>query len=377
MTGRRDLATAARGALPIWLASRLAVLITSLAAVRIIHTSAADRSPRLLEAWYHWDTALFIKVAQFGYLSPAYPDRTEVDFPGMPLALRAVHLVLRSWVGSGLLISLVAGSVASLALWQLAEDERRGSGRVAVAAMVVFPYAVFLFAGYSEGLFLGFATAAWLAARRQHWLLACLLGAGATGTRITGVAFGAALAVEYLTQRRRAAGSWRHALDRRAPLLLVPALPVIAYLAYLHARTGHWDAYARAQREGWGRTLATPWAGWVSTWHQALNVHQGSDYLWYWRAELCATLVGILLTALLLRDHRWGEATYVGLNLVIMTSSSYYASGIRAVLVWFPLYLLAARALHRRPRMQLLGLCVCAPLMAAATAGFVNGAWLD
>ena len=366
-------AEAGRGALPIWLGSRLAVLLASLAAVRVIHTGPADRVPSLLDAWYHWDTALFIKVAQYGYLSPAYPDHTEVDFPGLPLVLRAVHLVVRNWIVSGLLISVVAGVATSMALWQLAEDDRRGSGRIAVAALVVFPYAVFLFAGYSEGLFLGFAVPAWLAARRQRWLLASVLGAGATSTRVTGIAFGLALAVEYLVQQRRAGGL----LDRQAPWLVLPAVPVIGYVVYLHARTGHWDAYTRAQKAGWGRSFAAPWTAWSNTWHQALNLHQGSDYLWYWRAELCAALIGVLLTAVLIRDRRWGEATFVSVNLLVMTSTSYFASGVRGVLVWFPLYLLASRALLRRPHAQLLLLCTSAPLMLALTGGFVSGAWLD
>ena len=115
-----------------------------------------------------------------------------------------------------MLASWVAGLLASAALWRLAVDdgavpardvevapEDLDRGRRAVLLLVCSPYAVFLFAGYSEALFLAFATTAWVAARRQRWALAGLFAAGATGTRIIGVALVAGLVVEYTVQRWR------------------------------------------------------------------------------------------------------------------------------------------------------------------------------
>ena len=78
--------------------------------------------------WNRWDVQLFVKVARYGYLSPAYPDRTEVDFPGMPLALRVVHVVVRDWVAAGIVIALLASFAAAVALWLLAAGPAHTAG---------------------------------------------------------------------------------------------------------------------------------------------------------------------------------------------------------------------------------------------------------
>jgi hypothetical protein len=382
-----ELGPAVLAVVGTWLASRVAVLVVSLLGARAVSNPPVGQVPDLVGLWNHWDVGLFAKVAEYGYLSPAYSDPTEVDFPGMPLAMRLVHPLVGDWVLAGMLVSLVAGLIASAALWRLAVDDGPvpagnviaddlDRGRRAVLLLVCSPYAVFLFAGYSEALFLAFATTAWVAARRQRWALAGLCAAGATGTRIIGVALLAGLVVEYAVQRWRARDevpmrSWRTA--RELGWLVVPLAPLVAFAAYFQARTGHWDAYARAMRDHWQRGVDWPWAGLETTWHAALASDQGTAYQVFWCAELAAVAIGVLLTAVLLSQARWGEATYVGVCTLIMSCSTYWASGVRAVLVWFPLYVLLAR----RPRLLAPYLWLCAPAAAVFVLAFTRGVWVD
>jgi hypothetical protein len=388
-------------AVPIgtWLASRVAMVILTFAAGWTVQSNRLGAVPSFSQLWDRWDVELFRKAAQYGWFSPNSDPHQAVDFPGFPLVLRAVHPLVGSWVIAGILISAVAGLATCVALYLLAADEEPGrpalreslAGRRAVLYLVLFPYAVFLFAGYSEGLFLAFVTTSWLAARHERWLLAAVLAAGATATRVIGLAFAAALVVEYLVSRRRAARAaggasggplWtpaalRGLVDRRAPLLAIPAVPVLAYLTYLHHHTGRWDSYTRAMRLGWGRTFASPLDGWRTTYAAAFGSNQASNYAWFWRAELLAVLVGLALTVVLLLQRRWGEATYVGVTLAMMSATNYYASGVRAVLVWFPLFLLLARWSQRRAWLHGALLCTMAPLMAAISVAFIGGAWVD
>ncbi len=375
-----------------WIGSRIAVLLASLLGARALSDTSGEKTPGLVELWNRWDVGLFVKVAHFGYLSPAYNDRTEVDFPGMPLAMRLAHPLVGDWVLAGMLVSLVAGLLASAALWRLAVDDGAGGlagrtatdldrGRRAVLALVCFPYAVFLFAGYSEALFLAFATTAWVAARRQRWALAGLCAAGATGTRIIGVALLAGLVVEYAAQRwqtrdTRPLRSWRTVTD--LAWLAVPLAPLVAIAAYFQARTGHWDAYARAMRDHWQRGVDWPWKGLVTSWNAAVAPGQGAAYQVFWFAEIAAVGIGVVLTVMLLRkawagEARYGEATYVGVCTLIMSCSTYWASGVRAVLVWFPLYL----QLARRPRMLAPYLWLCAPVAVVFVLAFTRGGWVD
>jgi hypothetical protein len=357
-----------RASLPLWLASRVVVAVLSLGAARALGRSSGRDVPGFVTLWDRWDVGLFTKVARDGYLSPKYPERTEVDFPGLPLILRALHVIIPNWVAAGLIVSLVAGAASSAALWSLAAAELpadRLAGTRAVLAMVLFPYAVFLFAGYSEGLFLAGATCAWLAARQQRWAVAGLCACLATSSRILGIALVAGLAVQYLaTERRiRASAAW----------LALPAAPIIGYLTYLRVRTGHWDAYTRAMTDYWHRTTAWPWHGLTTTWRAAVDSAQGSSYQVFWWAEMAAVLVGILLTVAVARERRWGEATFVGLCTLIMASSSYWASGVRAILVAFPLYLW----LSRRRRCGYAYALISAPLMAVFVVAFTQGSWVD
>jgi hypothetical protein len=370
-----ELPAAVRATLPLWVGSRVAVALLSLAAARALTTGPARSAPGLRTLWDRWDVGLFTKVAQYGYLSPAYADRTEVDFPGLPLAIRLVHLVVRDWIAAGLVVSLVAGAVSVAALWQLAADEvGERDARVAVVGLICFPYAVFLFAAYSEGVFLAFATASWLAARRQRWWLAGLLGAGAASARISGVAFGVALAVQYVVGRR-AAG--RPLVARPVLALALPPIPVLAYLSYLRARTGGWGSYTDAMRDGWHRWTDWPWSGWATTWSSATDGNGASTFVWFWRGELLAVVVGVALTVILLVGRRFGEAAFVGVMTLIMACTNYYASGIRGILVAFPLYLLLARVAARRRWVAPVYVCLCAPVMASFVVAFTQGQWVD
>lgn len=372
------LPAALRAVLPIWLLTRIGVLVLSLSAARVLGGHRADQVPGLLHIWDRWDVGLFTKVARYGYFSPAYRDHTEANFPGLPLAMRAVHLVVRNWVASGLLISLVAGGVACAALWRLAEDESTdadgGNGDRAVLFLVTFPYAVFLFAGYSEALFLGMALPAWLAARRDRWTLACLLACGASATRISGVPLVLALWVSYAVRlpRRRPA---RRELLREIPTLALPLAPVVAFLTYLRVRTGRWDAYTEAQKEGWGRALKPPWSGFHETLDAALSSNQPADYRWFWWAAIVAILLGFALGIVLLVLRRFGEATYVLGNTLILSCSSFWGGGgLRSLLIAFPLFLLLARAGNRLITPYL---CLCAPLCAMFVVAFTSGVWVD
>jgi hypothetical protein len=260
---------------------------------------------------------------------------------------------------------------ACVALYLLAGGGRPGDG--AVLALLVFPYSVFLFAGYSEGLFLAFAAWAWWAARRDSWLLAGALACGATATRVIGIPLLVALVVEYVTSRRAA----DRPLLPQFGWLLLPAMPIVAFVTYLRVRTGRWDAYSEAMRAGWHRDISFPWVAVRNTWSYATDSTQPATYLWFWRAELLAVLVGVVATVLLARERRWGEATFVGASCLLMSSSTYLASGVRAVLVWFPLFLLLGRGFSSRPWLRLTYLTLAVPLAAVFVLAFTAGQWVD
>jgi hypothetical protein len=361
-----------------WVASRAAVALVVLAGIWMLGDLPAGQAPSYLSRWNQWDSQLFIDVARFGYRGYAAhsPGRhLEAFFPGEPLALRAVHVVTGDWVAAGLVISALAGTVARVALARLGELELPGPlasrcGPRAVLYLVLSPYAVFLAAGYSEALFLGFALSSWLAARRGRWLAAGLLAGGAGLVRIDGAFLGLALLVEWATRNvgpRRA---------RDLPPLATPFVVTAGYFIYLHHITGDWLAWSHAQAAGWGRHLTAPWTAFHTSWTAARAPTQGLPYAWSFRAEVLAILLGFALTVVLLVMRRWGEAVYVGLQVVALGTSSYYLSVARSTLLWFSLWLLLARWSLRWRWLHVGYLAVSPALMVVGVVAFTTGHWV-
>jgi Mannosyltransferase (PIG-V) len=274
-------------ALYAWGASRVVMLVISLVAL------AAQHGTSWLDLWQRWDWDRYLTIAEYGYTSgkgPAYDSNIVAFFPGYPMVLRAVHLVVRNWVVSGLLISLVAGAVACIALARLTEFEWRArhapadadgpadapehdvSGRAAVTAVLLLvcaPAAVFLAAGYTESLFLAFGIPGWLAARNRRWVLAGVLTALACTVRIDGAFEAVGIAVMFLLSRPKAR-DWA-----RSPALVLPLAATGAYMAYLKDITGDWLAWMHAEQQGWQRRLTNPITAFRNSWNNAF----GSGYL--------------------------------------------------------------------------------------------------
>jgi len=406
-------------ALLLWLATRLGVIVLGTVGAAMLFQD--QRLPPFLDRLRRWDAEHLIEIARFGYGGdPAQPPDAGLPafFPGQPLALRAVHVIVPDWVLAGVLISLVAGGVAMVALSRLGElAGPPGTGRWAVLALLLCPTSVFLFAGYSEALFLAFAIPAWLAARQGRWRLACLLAAGASCVRITGLFLGCALIVEYVAAGRRrvaqaaavaatagarrplrvgsapggaqavpegeaepgaagepraAAGAWWRRAGGGPGWLLVPFVPLVLYSAYQYLRTGDLLAWKHAQEAGWGRTLVWPWESFLTTWEQATA---DGRFAWAFRMEIAGAVVGVAVLVWLLVLRRWSDVVYVGLQLAALLCSAYYLSIPRSMLLWWPVWIAVGQVAARRPWVMAVYGAVAAPLMVLNTLAFLQGAW--
>ncbi len=383
---RRDrwaswLTPADRRVLQLYLLTRLS-LWTMAHGARWLFPRGSDvrEAAPLLAPFQQWDANHYLHIARDGsFPAGAGPwlgdwDNREAFFPGYPLLLRAVHVVVPDWTAAGLLISLAAGAVAVLALSRIARSyvPEDAAGHRTVLFFLLSPCTVFLAAGYTEALFLAFALPAWLAARRHQWAWACALTALATTVRVSGLFLAAAVAVLFVVTALQAGTgkAWRGVAW---PAL--PGLPPLAYSWYLHAHTGDWMAWKHAQERGWYREFHTPWEAWANTWNAAFDGVHTTGYAAMFQAELAAMLVGVALVALLARYGRWPEAVYVALSLWALGTSYWYTSIPRATLLWWPLWIGLAALSLRRPWLRTAYLCVSAPLAALVALAFFTGRW--
>lgn len=357
-----------RKALAIWFFSHIGFFIYAFLAGR-----GRTEDP-WLKRLTRYDVENFIAIAEYGYDGPPdMEDRAKLPafFPGLPVLIRALKPIIEDGRLSAVLIALVASAVVAVAISRLAESIRPGSGPYATAALFLSPFAMFLYSGYTEALFLALAIPAWICARKGRWEMAAVLTACAATVRITGLFLAFGLLVMYLVERHglRAPGGWR-----KLPWIALPGVPVLLYSYYHWTRTGDWFAYNTVQEQFWGRWKVWPWEAFMNTWNMSDDVPELT--ISYYEEMISA---GVLLTTtiVLAIRRRWPEAAYMFPQvLAFMTFSSFYLSVGRGSLLWFPLWVAIAVACSRRWWLWYTYLAVAFPVMAINVGNFTTGAWI-
>ncbi len=366
-TAMRDrLSALDRETIGVWLASRVSIWVVAGATGWMFAEQGQDVVPAL-DRWRQWDFHHYWGIALEGYGGEPTGVPNEAFFPGFPALLRLGSELGIRHVLVGLLVSFVAGGIAAVALGRIAElDGDRRVGRLAVLAWVTGPAAIFLAAPYTEALFLAFAFPAWLAARRGHWMAAGVLTALSCTVRVSGIFLAAAIGVHWLVNRRGWSGfGW----------LFLPAVPLLAWSVYLQRMSGDWLRWLHAQSEGWNREFTAPWDAFSRTWDAAFGGTQSPNFAWMFRAEIVAMLIGLVLTIVLLRFRRWGEATWIGLQILAFGTSTWFFSVPRSTLLWWPLWVGLALLAARRRWVLWAYLAVSAPLMTVWATAFLTGRW--
>jgi len=208
--------------------------------------------------WYRFDTVHYIAIARLGYgeypYSSAWP-------PLYPFVIKMFSVMVKPT----LLAALVGSGLATLLFFTVLYDyvhktRDEDTARWSLFWVILFPTSFFLFAGYSESLFLLFAVATLLAARNGRYLLAGLLAALATMARHQGLLLALPIAIyafqEYLPAPEKKSS--------RLVLNLLPATYPLVVFAFLgvYAKYGlrvgwPWDI----QKFYWGISNAWPWTG--------------------------------------------------------------------------------------------------------------------
>lgn len=360
-----------------WVISRVAVIGAILLVGSIV--TAEDQPWDATSGWAahrfaFFDSGHFLRTAEFGYFSATRRCCSQAFLPGYPLSIRALSpLVGGHEIWAAMLITTVAGVVAAALLWRLAADHGGPAvGQIAVAALALNPLSVFMTVVYTEALFVALALGAWLLARSGRWWWAGTVAALVTVVRINGMFLVAALALMFLLQlRQRRPGL--HWYDGAA--LVLPALSLGSYFAWLKGQTGSWTAWQDAESMGWERELAAPWTGLVTGYSNI--VHSGDVHLSS-LADFTAVLIGLAATGWLLVLKRWPEAVYMGLNLTVLVCSTTLISADRYSLTWFPLYVLLAEKLVQPERrwVRVLLVTLALPCLVYCTVAWTMRVWI-
>jgi len=208
----------------------------------------------LLGPWQRFDALRYLNIARQGYLD----ERNSVFPPLYPLAIRIGGGLLGGGQAGNMLAGIFIPNLACLLMFALFHRvvSRELGSAVATRSLVylaLFPTGFFLFAPYTESIFMLFSLGALWAARNGRFWTAGILGLLASFTRLTGWSLVVPLAYEYWRQHGKGTESGTEVdpeLDRRGPTragldlarlrlpylrpaLLAVSLPVLALVAFV------------------------------------------------------------------------------------------------------------------------------------------------
>ncbi len=320
------------------LLARVALQVVGMASVS---NSGGDPWDRFFTLWSAWDAPHYLRLAEVGYRGEGSPGDDPlfiVFFPAYPAAVAVAHVVLRDLVLAGLTVSFAAAVAACYLLHRLVclHSDRTTADR-AVLLLLAFPTAFFLFAPFTESLFLVGALGAVYAARTGRWPLAAAAGALASGARVVGIAVAPALAFQALREPGSAA-----ARTRRLAWAGASAAGLAVYLGINQVVHGDPLHFLEVQREHWFQHRVWPWVPVQDAWDGLADGVTGDlRFILISRLVAVAGIVAVLVLGA--RHLPRGDLVFVCVAFGITMSASWLISLPRYALALYPLFVIGAR----------------------------------
>ena len=225
----------------------------------------SEFSKLFLSPWYRWDTGHYIEIADFGY---DFDPVNSVWPPLYPYLIKAVGKIIQPTILAAILVSnfffIVGLFLMYLLIINLFDEEVAKSS---LFYAVIFPTSFYFVAGYTESIFLASSAAVFLLIKKKKWLLAGIISAFATLTRVQGILLIIPIVVELLQDYLK---------DRNLKNLFVNSLACMyAPFAY-----GLYSLYVF-----YGLNTEWPWSTLSNQWNQYFS--------WPWEGIIA--LISILL----------------------------------------------------------------------------------
>jgi len=300
----------------------------------------------LLEVWQRWDVLHYQSIALNGYDA----QNLEPFAPIYPLLMRiGAALTANNTMVSGLLVSSIFCLAAFYAMFRLARMEMGTSepAQKALLYLALFPTAFFLFAPYSEPVFLCGAILSIKSLRERKWLAAGLWGLLAASSRLPG-------ALLVLPALYEAWMDWRKTKLIRtwmAPALILAGTGLFPVYLWVTESIPPWSIF-QTQNSAYHRNFCIPG---VNLWYAIKNIFNGI-YPLVNAADLVFAVLFIAGTVMVWKRLSTVYGIYMTAFMLLYLGSStvpYPLYSIsRFTLVLFPVFLLLPK-LIQDPKKQL------------------------
>ncbi len=296
------------------------------------------------ELWNRWDALRYLQLAREGYLTTGEARFNLVGLPLYPWLVRAV-----SWSGcdirfAAFLVSGIASVAAALLLLKLVRlDEPDEVNLYPVWFLLIYPTSYFLHIAYTEATLLALVLGSFLAARKEAWLVAGVLGGLASMTRLPGIVVLPCLLFEAWEQYRIT-----RRFDWRWLCLAIVPCGLGIYLWINFALTGDPLAFTKIFREHFFQSLASPWIG-LRDVFRILGGDQPDFVLMSGGAEAFFSIFALAMTVWSWFVLRPSYAVWMTGTTLLCISNKFVQAVPRYTLVMFPIFILFTRAARGRP----------------------------
>jgi hypothetical protein len=295
--------------------------------------------------WYQW-------ILRHGYAFR--PDRGAEQptafFPVLPWVTKAVQFVIRSELAAVVIVSTLAGAAAVCALY-VAGRAWRGErvARAGVVAMLAYPASLFLWAFYTEALFVAVTAVAFVAAAQGRRWVAVVAGGLAVATRLPGIVV---VPVLLLIDWRR-----RGRVSAASSVYLLAAIGLVPVIVAQQVQAGDGLAFLTAG-QAWGREPSWPWVPLVDLGRIAADPAYG-DYRPVAAGDLAASVLFLAAAVVaFVRRFPVEAGAWIVLMIGVPLFTTLPVSFMRYALAAWPAFLVAADVGVRTP----------VPVRAAAVA---------
>lgn len=361
-----------RGTQPVFVAfvaSRLlifGIIGLSMLIVRPGYYSDAGGPLRVLT---RWDGGWYLEIARNGYQFSAAQQSSMGFFPFYPILVKLASFVFRDFALAAVLVSNVCFLAAGLLLQALIKIDYKDSriSNAAVMFLMFSPVSFFFSSAYTESTFLMLVLAAFLAARKQKWLLACILGMLVSATRNVGFWIAVPLFLEYLRHIWAPGFTLRALFHPRILLFGLVPLGFVFFMLYGYIRFENFFAFLQATAV-WGRSFTSP-LNTFATLPTNPRFHQ-------WLFVLVLTGGVCLWAAGFFFKIRASYLVYAGLLIGTYVCSNTLEAIPRSLSVVFPLFLVMGLLAARFDWMRETLLAASVAILTICTVLTANGFWM-
>ncbi len=346
----RDSLEAVRVPLAMVFGSRLVlfwIAYLGLVWMNVRHPYAASHFPQnlFLDGWFNWDAQWYRSIIVNGYTNVANSGQRDTVFmPLYPLTVRAVSMLTGDIFTAGLLVSNLSLAAATVFLYRFVKERYdEGLAQKTCVLLLLYPFSFYFSGLYTESLFFLGNMGAFYFAHRKQWLISGLFLAAASATRTVGIVTTLAVALFYLSEL-----NWD--LKKVRPNILfigLGALGIGSYMVFLKLKFGDPFLFVTSlDAPGWGKEMTA-----TRFWEVFMSGFRSNWLAGQVTLQILFAVWGLIITAvlILLGARRMGLVFTVWSVLVWLVYFRVWTGSGRFFSVHFPLFILVAQLLEKRP----------------------------